>query len=127
MIVEDDFNKSFVSYQKDNDLNAMVDEKSQRILRIKENYVFMENYYVPKGKNLPTFRAKAYLNSILLSVRVPKKISSEKVKFEDSINPIPRPRKRPTLKDFTNSSLEKVNFHDTVYSIPRPKKRPPMF
>ena len=127
LIVEDDFNKSYVSFQKDNDLNAMVDKKSQRILRIKENYIFMANYYVPKGKNLPTFRAKAYLNSILLSVRVPTKISSEKVKFDKSVNPIPRPRKRPTLKDFTNSSLGKVNFHDNIMSTPRPKKRPNMF
>ena len=127
LIVEDDFNKSYISFQKDNDLNAMVDEKSQRILRIKENYVFMANYYVPKGKNLPTFRAKAYLNSILLSVRVPEKISSGQVKFDKSVNPIPRPRKRPTLKDFTNSSSEKVNFRDNVNPIPRPKKRPSIF
>ena len=127
LIVEDDFNKSNISFQKDNDLNAMVDEKSQRILRIKENYVFMANYYVPKGKNLPTFRAKAYLNSILLSVRVPTKIPSEKVKFDKSVNPIPRPRKRPTFKDVTNSSLEKVNFHDNIQTTPRPKKRPSVF
>ncbi len=127
LIVENNFNKSYVSFQKDNDLNAMVGEKSQRILRIKENYIFMANYYVPKGKNLPTFRAKAYLNSILLSVKVPKEVSLEKVKFEKSVDPIPRPIRRPNLNDSINPYLGKVKVYDNFSPIPRPKKRPSIF
>ena len=75
----------------------MFDEKFLRISRVKENYVFMANYYVPKGRSLPNFRSKAYLNSILLSVRVPNNASSVKVNFYESVDPIPRPRKRPSI------------------------------
>ena len=124
---EGDFNNSFASFQKYGDLNPMVDEKSLRILKVKENYIFMANYYVPKGRNLPNFRSKAYLNSILLSVRVPNNASSEKVNFYESVDPIPRPRKRPSAKVPKNLSLEKVNFYESVDPIPRPRKRPSIF
>ena len=76
---EEKLNNSLSSFQKYDKLNPMVDEKSLRILKVKENYIFMAKYYVPKGRNLPNFRAKAYLNSILLSVKVPKSPSSVKV------------------------------------------------
>ena len=124
---EGDFNNSFASFQKYGDLNPMVDEKSLRILKVKENYIFMANYYVPKGRNFPNFRAKAYLNSILLSVRVPNNASSVKVNFYESVDPIPRPRKRPNARVPKNLSLEKVNFHQSIDSIPRPRKRPSIF
>ena len=124
---EDEFNNSRASFQKYDDLNPMVDKKSLRILRVKENYVFMANYYVPKGRNFPNFRAKAYLNSILLSVRVPNNASSVKVNFYESVDPIPRPRKRPNAGDLKNLSLEKVNFYESVDPIPRPRKRPSIF
>ena len=124
---EDEFNNSRASFQKYDDLNPMVDRKSLRILRVKENYVFMANYYVPKGRNFPNFRAKAYLNSILLSVRVPNNASSVKVNFYESVDPIPRPRKRPNARVLKNLSLEKVNFYESVDPIPRPRKRPSIF
>ena len=76
---EENLNNSLASLQKYDHLNPMVDQKSLRILKVKENYIFMAKYYVPKGRNLPNFRAKAYLNSILLSVKVPKSPSSVKV------------------------------------------------
>ena len=124
---EDDFNNSFASFQKYDELNPMVNQKSLRILRVKENYIFMANYYVPKGRNLPNFRSKAYLNSILLSVRVPNKASSVKVNFYESVDPIPRPTKRPNARVLKNLSLEKVNFYESVVPIPRPRKRPSIF
>ena len=124
---EDEFNNSSTIFQKYDDLNPMVDEKSLRIIRVKENYIFMANYYVPKGKNFPNFRAKAYLNSILLSVKVPKNSSSVKVKFFEILDPIPRPRKRPSVKDPKNLPLNRVNFNESVDSIPRPRKRPLIF
>ena len=124
---EDDFSDSFASFQKFDGLHPMVDEKSLRILRVKENYIFMANYYVPKGKNFPNFRAKAYLNSILLSVKVPKNSSSVKVKFFEILDPIPRPRKRPSVKVPKNLPLDRVNFNKSVDSIPRPRKRPLIF
>ena len=124
---EGDFSNSFASFQKYGDLNPMVDEKSLRILKVKENYIFMANYYVPKGRNFPNFRAKAYLNSILLSVRVPNNASSVKVNFYESVDPIPRPRKRPNARVPKNLSLKKVNFHQSIDSIPRPRKRPSIF
>ena len=124
---EDDFNNSFAIFQKFDGLHPMFDEKFLRISRVKENYIFMANYYVPKGRNLPNFRSKAYLNSILLSVRVPNNASSVKVNFYESVDPIPRPRKRPNARVPKNLSLEKVNFHESVDPIPRPRKRPSIF
>ena len=97
LLADDEFTSSFASFYKYDALNPMVDKKSLRSLRVKENYIFMANYYVPKGRNLPNFRSKAYLNSILLSVRVPKNASSLKVNFYESVDPIPRPRKRPSI------------------------------
>ena len=123
----DDFNNSFASFQKFDGLHPMFDEKFLRVSRVKENYIFMANYYVPKGRNLPNFRSKAYLNSILLSVRVPNNASSVKVNFYESVDPIPRPRKRPNARVPKNLSLEKVNFHQSIGSIPRPRKRPSIF
>jgi hypothetical protein len=105
----------------------MVDEKSLRILRVKENYIFMANYYVPKGRNLPNFRAKTYLNSVLLSVKIPKELSLEKVNLYERVDPIPRPRKRPSVKIPKELSLEKVNLYESVDPIPRPRKRPSIF
>ncbi len=64
LLADDEFTSSFASFYKYDALNPMVDKKSLRSLRVKENYIFMANYYVPKGRNLPNFRAKAYLNSI---------------------------------------------------------------
>ena len=87
----------------------------------------MANYYVPKGRNLPNFRAKSYLNSILISVKVPKNISSVKVSHNNNVDPIPRPRKRPSVKFSKNLSLDKVNFYEWVHPIPRPRKRPSIF
>ena len=124
---EDKFNNSLASFQKYDDLNPMVDEKSLRILKVKENYIFMANYYVPKGKNFPNFRARAYLNSILLSVKVPKSSSLVKVNIYESIDPVLRPKKRPSVIVPENLSLDKANFHDRVDPIPRPKKRPLIF
>ena len=124
---EDKFNNSLASFQKYDDLNPMVDAKSLRILKVKENYIFMAKYYVPKGRNLPNFRAKAYLNSILLSVKVPKSPSSVKVNIYESVDPVLRPKKRPSFTVPENLSLEKANFHDRVDPIPRPKKRPLIF
>ena len=124
---KDELNNSFASLQKYDDLNPMVDEKSLRILRVKENYIFMANYYVPKGRNLPNFRAKTYLNSILLSVKIPKDLSLEKVNLYESVDPIPRPRKRPSVKVHKTLPLEKVNLYGSVDSIPRPRKRPSIF
>ena len=124
---EDDFSDSFASFQKFDGLHPMFDEKFLRVSRVKENYIFMANYYVPKGKNFPDFRAKAYLNSILLSVKVPKNSSSVKVKFFEILDPIPRPRKRPSVKVPKNLPLDRVNFNKSVDSIPRPRKRPLIF
>ena len=124
---EDELNNSLGSFQKYDDLNPMVDKKSLRILRVKENYIFMANYYVPKGRNLSNFRAKSYLNSILISVKVPKNISSVKVSHHKSVDPIPRPRKRPSVKVPNNLSLDKVNVYEWVHPIPRPRKRPSIF
>ena len=124
---EDEFNNSFASFQKYGDLNPMVDEKSLRILKVKENYIFMANYYVPKGRNFPNFRAKAYLNSILLSVKVPKSPSSVKVNIYESVDPVLRPKKRPSFTVSENLSLDKANFYESVDPIPRPKKRPLIF
>ena len=124
---EDKFNNSLASFQKYDDLNPMVDAKSLRILKVKENYIFMAKYYVPKGRNLPNFRAKAYLNSILLSVKVPKSPSSVKANIYESVDPVLRPKKRPSFKVPENLSLDKANFHGRVDPIPRPKKRPSIF
>ena len=124
---EEKLNNSLASFQKYDDLNSMVDEKSLRILKVKENYIFMAKYYVPKGRNLPNFRAKAYLNSILLSVKVPKSPSSVKVNIYESVDPVLRPKKRPSFTVPENLSLDKANFHDRVDPIPRPKKRPLIF
>ena len=124
---EEKLNNSLASFQKYDQLNPMVDEKSLRILKVKENYIFMAKYYVPKGRNLPNFRAKAYLNSILLSVKVPKSPSSVKVNIYESVDPVLRPKKRPSFTVPENLSLEKANFHDRVDPIPRPKKRPLLF
>ena len=87
----------------------------------------MANYYVPKGRNFPNFRAKAYLNSILLSVKVPKSPSSVRVNIYESVDPVLRPKKRPSFIVPENLSLDKANFHDRVDPIPRPKKRPLIF
>ena len=124
---KDEFDNSRVIFQKYDDLNPMVDKKFLRILKVKENYIFMANYYVPKGRNFPNFRAKAYLNSILLSVKVPKSSSSLKVKIYESVDPVLRPKKRPSFTVPENLSLDKANFHDRVDPIPRPKKRPLIF
>ena len=124
---EGEFNNSFASFQKYGDLNPMVDEKSLRILKVKENYIFMANYYVPKGRNFPNFRAKAYLNSILLSVKVPKSSSSVKVNIYESVDPVLRPKKRPSFTVSENLSLDKANIYESVDPIPRPKKRPLIF
>ena len=124
---EDEFNNSSTIFQKYDDLNPMVDEKSLRIIRVKENYIFMANYYVPKGRNFPNFRAKAYLNSILLSVKVPKSSSSLKVNIYESVDPVLRPKKRPSFTVSENLSLDKANFYESVDPIPRPKKRPLIF
>ena len=124
---EEKLNNSLASFQKYDHLNPMVGEKSLRILKVKENYVFMAKYYVPKGRNLPNFRAKAYLNSILLSVKVPKSPSSVKVNIYESVDPVLRPKKRPSFTVPENLSLDKANFHDRVDPIPRPKKRPLIF
>ena len=105
----------------------MVDEKSLRILKVKENYIFMAKYYIPKGRNFPNFRAKAYLNSILLSVKVPKSSSLVKVNIYESVDPVLRPKKRPSFTVPENLSLEKANFYESVDPIPRPKKRPLVF
>ena len=124
---KEEFNKSFTSFQKHDALNPMIDQKSLRILRVKENYILMANYYVPKGKNLPNFRAKAYLNSIMLSVKIPKNLSSVKINFYENVDTIPRPRTRPSAKVLKNRSLEKVNFNDREDPIPIPRKRPLIF
>ena len=94
---EDEFNNSFASFYNYDVLNPMVDKKSLRSLRVKENYIFMANYYVPKGRNLPNLRAKAYLNSILLSVKVAQNVSKAKVNFKNSLGSFPRPRIRPSI------------------------------
>jgi len=124
---ENKFNNSFTSIQKYDDLNPMIDENSLRILRAKENYIFMANYYVPKGRSIPDLRAKSYLNSILLSVKVPEGSASLKVNMYESVDPVLRPKKRPTFAGSENLSLDKANFHDRVDRIPRPKKRPLIF
>ena len=124
---EEKLNDSLASFQKYDHLNPMVDEKFLRILKVKENYIFMAKYYVPKGRNLPNFRAKAYLNSILLSVKVPKSQSSVKVNIYESVEPVLRPKKRPSFTVPENLSLDKAKFHDRVDLIPRPKKRPLIF
>ena len=121
---KDEFDNSRVIFQKYDDLNPMVDKKFLRILKVKENYIFMANYYVPKGRNFPNFRAKAYLNSILLSVKVPKSSSSLKVNIYESVDPVLRPKKRPSFTVSENLSLDKANFYESVDPIPRPKKRP---
>jgi hypothetical protein len=124
---EEKLNNSLASFQKYDHLNPMVDEKFLRILKVKENYIFMAKYYVPKGRNLPNFRAKAYLNSILLSVKVPKSPSSVEVNIYESVDPVLRPKKRPSFPVPENLSLDKANFHDRIDPIPRPKKRPLIF
>ena len=124
---EEKLNNSLASFQKYDRLNPMVDQKSLRILKVKENYIFMAKYYVPKGRNYPNFRAKAYLNSILLSVKVPKSPSSLQVNIFESADPILRPKKRPSFTFPENLSLDKANFDDRVDPIPRPKKRPLIF
>ena len=124
---EDEFKNSLGSFQKYDDLNPMVDKKSLRILRVKENYIFMANYYVPKGRNLPNFRAKSYLNSILVSIKVPENISLMKLSHYGTADPIPRPRKRPPVKVPKNLSLNEVNVYEWLHPIPRPRKRPSIF
>ena len=124
---EEKLNNSLASFQNYDHLNPMVDEKFLRILKVKENFIFMAKYYVPKGRNLPNFRAKAYLNSILLSIKVPKSPSSIKVNIYESVDPVLRPKKRPSFTVPENLSLDKANFHDFVDTIPRPKKRPLIF
>ena len=124
---KDEFDNSRVIFQKYDDLNPMVDKKFLRILKVKENYIFMANYYVPKGRNFPNFRAKAYLNTILLSVKVPKSSSSLKVKIYESVDTVLRPKKRPSFTVSENLSLDKANFYESVDPIPRPKKRPLIF
>ena len=124
---KDEFKNSLGSFQKYDDLNPMVDKKSLRILRVKENYIFMANYYVPKGRNLPNFRAKSYLNSILVSINVPENKSPVKVSHYGSADPIPRPRKRPSVKVPKNLSLNEVNVYEWLHPIPRPRKRPSIF
>ena len=124
---KDEFKNSLGSFQKYDDLNPMVDKKSLRILRVKENYIFMANYYVPKGRNLPNFRAKSYLNSILVSINVPENKSPVKVSHYGSADPIPRPRKRPSVKVPKNLSLKEVNVYEWLHPIPRPRKRPSIF
>ena len=127
LFLEDEFNRSFASFQKYEDLNPIIDQKSLRILRVKENYIFMAKYYVPRNKNLPNFRAKAYLNSIMLSVKVPEISSSVGVNFYESVGLIPRPRKKPSVEVLENRSFEKIKPKDRKYSIPRPRKRPLIF
>ena len=124
---EDDFNNLFAIFQKFDDLHPMFDEKFLRISRVKENYIFMANYYVPKGRNLPNFRAKAYLNSILLSVKVPQSVSTEKVNLYAGIDPIPRPKSRPSIGMQKNVPKSQVIFENSLGSIPRPRKRPSIF
>ena len=124
---EDDLNNSFAIFQKFDGLHPMFDEKFLRISRVKENYIFMANYYVPKGRNLPNFRAKAYLNSILLSVKVPQSVSTEKVNLYAGIDPIPRPKNRPSIGIQKNVSKSQVIFENSLGSIPRPRKRPSIF
>ena len=124
---ENKFNNSFTSFQKYNDLNPMVDDKSLRILRVKENYIFMANYYVPKGRSIPDLRAKSYLNSILLSVKVPEGSSSVKVNIDESVDAVLRPKKRPSAAVSELLSSDKANFNYRVDPIPRPKKRPFIF
>ena len=124
---EDKFNNSLASFQKYDNVNPMVNKKSLRVLKVEENYIFMAKYYVPKGRNLPNFRAKAYLNSILLSVKVPKSPSSVKVNIYESVDPVLRPKKRPSFTVSENLSLDKANFYESVDPIPRPKKRPLIF
>ena len=87
----------------------------------------MANYYVPKGRSIPGLRAKSYLNSMLLSVKVPEGSASLKVNMYESVDPVLRPKKRPTFAGSENLSLDKANFHDRVDRIPRPKKRPLIF
>ena len=124
---EEKLNNSLASFQKYDHLNPMVDEKSLRILKVKENYIFMAKYYVPKGRNLPNFRAKSYLNSILVSINVPENKSPVKVSHYGSADPIPRPRKRPSVKVPKNLSLNEVNVYEWLHPIPRPRKRPSIF
>ena len=124
---EDDFSNSFASFQKFDGLHPMFDEKFLRVSRVKENYIFMANYYVPKGRNLPNFRAKAYLNSILLSVKVPQNVSTETVNLYAGIDPIPRPKNRPSIGIQKNVSKSQVIFENSLGSIPRPRKRPSIF
>ena len=124
---KDEFKNSLGSFQKYDDLNPMVDKKSLRILRVKGNYIFMANYYVPKGRNLPNFRAKSYLNSILVSINVPENKPPVKFSHYGSADSIPRPRKRPSVKVPKNLSLNKVNVYDWLHPIPRPRKRPSIF
>jgi hypothetical protein len=72
-------------------------------------------------------RAKSYLNSILLSVKVPESSASIKENMYESVDPVLRPKKRPNVTGSENLSLDKVNFHDRIDPIPRPKKRPLIF
>ena len=127
LLADDEFTSSFASFYKYDALNPMVDKKSLRSLRVKENYIFMANYYVPKGRNLPNFRAKAYLNSILLSVKVPQNVSTEKVNLYAGIDPIPRPKNRPSIGIQKNVSKSQVIFENSLGFIPRPRKRPSIF
>ena len=127
LLAEDKFTSSLASFYNYDALNPMVDKKSLRSLRVKENYIFMANYYVPKGRNLPNFRAKAYLNSILLSVKVPQNVSTKKVNLYAGIDPIPRPKNRPSIGIQKNVSKSQVIFENSLGSIPRPRKRPSIF
>ena len=124
---EEKLNNSLASFQNYDHVNPMFDEKSLRILKVKENYIFMAKYYVPKGRNLPNFRAKSYLNSILVSINVPENKSPVKVSHYGSADPIPRPRKRPSVKVPKNLSLNEVNVYEWLHPIPRPRKRPSIF
>jgi hypothetical protein len=63
----------------------------------------------------------------MLSVKIPKNLSSVKINFYENVDTIPRPRKRPSAKVLKNRSLEKVNFNDREDPIPIPRKRPLIF
>lgn len=127
LLAEDKFTSSLASFYNYDALNPMVDKKSLRSLRVKENYIFMANYYVPKGRNLPNLRAKAYLNSILLSVKVTQNVSKAKINLYADIDPISKPKNRPSIGTQKNVSKAKVNFENSLGSIPRPRIRPSIF
>ena len=127
LLADDEFKSSLAIFYKYDALNPMVDKKSLRSLRVKENYIFMANYYVPKGRNLANLHAKAYLNSILLSVKVDQNVSNAKINLYADIDPISRPKNRPSIGTQKNVSKTKVNFENSLGSIPRPRIRPSVF